>query len=171
MILFPVLPGHAVNAEQLRAHYLHSLNIYEGTTYTWGGENQQGIDCSGLVRKGFICANLKQGLLTLNGTQIREACSLWWYDSSALAMRDQYRGKTILQFKAPDINSLDHSRLLPGDIAVTESGVHTLVFIGETTWMQADPGRGAVQYEYVPVTDNGYFTMPVHILRWELLNE
>lgn len=172
ILLLPLaLPGRAADPARLRAAYIESLKPYDGTTYIWGGENRVGIDCSGLVRRGFICAVLKQGLAEFNGTLIRKACSLWWYDASAEAMRDEYRGESVVLFEAPDLNSLDHSRLLPGDFAVTRNGVHTLVYIGQNRWMQADPGRGRAQYEQIPVKDAGWFTTPVYLLRWQLLHE
>jgi len=165
------LPSRAVNQEKLREAYINSLKPYDGTTYIWGGENRVGIDCSGLVRRGFIAAALKQGLAEFNGNLVRKACSLWWYDASAEAMRDEYRGESVVLLEAPDLNSLDHSRLLPGDFAVTRNGVHTLVYIGDNTWMQADPGRGRAQYEKIPVHDSGWFTTPVVLLRWRVLHE
>lgn len=172
LTLLPLaLPARAVDSGRLREAYLESLKSYDGTTYIWGGENRLGIDCSGLVRRGFICATMKQGLVEFNGALIRKSCSLWWYDASAEAMRDGYRGESVVLFEAPELNSLDYGRLLPGDFAVTRNGVHTLVYIGEKKWMQADPGRGRAQYEQVPVEDSGWFTTPVYILRWQLLCE
>ena len=165
-ILVLLLPGRAVDSSSLREGYVDALRPYEGTDYVWGGENGRGIDCSGLVRRGYIWANLRHGLLTLNGAPIREAGFLWWFDSSAKALRDEYRGMTTYQFSAPSINALDHERLLPGDLAVTESGSHVLVYIGDSVWMQAAPDRGNVTYETVPVDDSGWFELPVRILRW-----
>jgi hypothetical protein len=175
LIVFTFLPlafpTRAVDSARLRAAYIESLKPYEGTTYIWGGENRIGIDCSGLVRRGFICAALKQGLAEFNGNLVRKACELWWYDASAEAMRDEYRGDSVVLFQAPDLNSLDHGKLLPGDFAVTRNGVHTLVYIGDNRWMQADPGRGRAQYETIPVHDSGWFSTPVVLLRWRLLHD
>ena len=165
-----LLPGRNPDAARLREAYTQSLAAYEGTTYSWGGENRFGIDCSGLVRRGFISACVKEGLRTANGSLLRQACDLWWHDASAKAMGEEYRGETVLLLDTPSINQLDHARLLPGDIAVTENGVHTLVYIGDNRWMQADPGRGRASYEHVPVKDSGWFSTPVHILRWKLLH-
>ena len=72
-----LLPGRSPNPDQLRTQYIQAFQTYEGITYSWGGENRFGIDCSGLVRKGFISGNITQGLKTLNGTQIRHGLSLW----------------------------------------------------------------------------------------------
>jgi NlpC/P60 family len=48
--LFLIFLDRQIGAETLRSTYLRSLYSYMGTTYVWGGENQLGIDCSGLVR-------------------------------------------------------------------------------------------------------------------------
>ena len=61
---FLLLPGRAVDAESLRAEYVRSLQGYRGAVYVWGGENRIGIDCSGIVRCGWIDANLRCGLRT-----------------------------------------------------------------------------------------------------------
>jgi hypothetical protein len=165
------LPSRAVDPARLREAYIDSLKPYDCTTYICGGENRIGIDCSGLVRRGFICAALKQGLAEFNGSLVRKACELWWYDASAEAMRDEYRGDSVVLFEAPGLNTLDHGKLLPGDFAVTRNGVHTLVYIGDNRWMQADPGRGRAQYETIPVHDSGWFSTPVVLLRWRLLHQ
>lgn len=169
--LIPLLPSRSIQTESLRGSYIQSLKSYENTRYYWGGENIIGIDCSGLVRKGFIAANAKLGVTTLNGAHVREAISLWWYDASAKAMRDEYRGETVLLFDAPSINALNHSRLLPGDIAVMETGSHTLVYVGDEVWMHAAPDRGRAQYETIPVLDSHWFDQPVRFLRWQLLTD
>ena len=93
------------------------------------------------------------------------------YDASALAMRDQYRDTTTLLLKADAINTLDHTKLLPGDFAITANGIHALVYVGDNTWMQACPDRGQAQYETLPVQDSTWFNQPVHIMRWQLLNQ
>src|SRR5467141_1180605 len=116
---FLLLPGGSVDPNTLRQRYVDSLVRYEGTKYVWGGENTLGIDCSGLVRKGLINAELREGLSSLNPRLVRQGLSLWWFDSSAQALGDEYRHKTRRLFTTPSINSLDHSRLRPGDFAVT----------------------------------------------------
>src|SRR5262249_44726308 len=120
------LPGRAADPASLRAGYVASLQGYEGTLYVWGGETHLGIDCSGLVRCGLIEANLKRGIFTANPALIRQSFALWWHDCSARELGEGYRGKTRLILETPSLNALDHSRILPGDIAVTDSGVHTL---------------------------------------------
>lgn len=163
---FLFLPGRSGDPAALRREYVRSLLPYEDTLYLWGGENRVGIDCSGLVRRGLIDAELKQGLLTANPKLLREGAFLWWQDCTARELKDGYRGKTRFLLAAPSLNELDHTRLLPGDFAVTENGVHTLAYLGDQTWIEADPLPLRVIRVKVPAQHNGWFDEPVHILRW-----
>jgi hypothetical protein len=167
---FLVWPGRAPDTSKLRASYVASLGNYEGTTYIWGGENRLGIDCSGLVRKGLIMADYRQGISTLNPALLREGFSLWWHDCSAQALGEEYRHGTQLLFGAQSINKLDHSKILPGDIAVTRNGVHTLAYVGNQTWIEADPTVRRVIRVLIP-TNNAWFDEPVNILRWTQLED
>ena len=98
-----------------------------------------GIDCSGLVRSGLIKANYEQGILTFNPRLIREGFSLWWHDCSAKALGEEYRGRTWLLVSARSINEIDYATIMPGDIAVTEDGIHVLAFLRAKLWIEADP--------------------------------
>jgi len=164
--LFMICPGKTAEPQKLRAAYLDSLRTYTGTRYIWGGENKLGIDCSGLIRAGFIKANFEQGLQTLNPQMVRFAVSLWWHDCSAKVLGEEYRGLTQTIISSPDINSLDVTQILPGDMAVTISGVHVLAFLGGDEWIEADPTFGKVVIVRVPSTDNPWFNEPVRIMRW-----
>ena len=162
---FLLLPGRKTDPSQLRRDYVRSLTRYEGTTYVWGGETRRGIDCSGLVRRGLIDADWRLGLRTLNPTLARAGCSLWWHDCSAKALKEEYRGQTRFLFHARSLNQLNQVALLPGDFAVTDSGVHTLAYIGNSTWIEADPNAWKVIKVKVP-SKNAWFSMPMHIMRW-----
>ena len=70
----------------------------------------------------------------------------------------------------PAINSLDHSNILPGDLAVNVSGVHTMAYLGDKTWIEADPGVKRVIRVSVPAR-NPWFEQPVYIVRWSTLDE
>lgn len=161
-------PGRPGDAAVLRAEYVRSLCKYEGVRYIWGGESCRGIDCSGLVRVGLIDADFNRGLLTLNPGLMREGLALWWFDCSADALKNAYRGDTRPLFSAPSLNALDYALLLPGDFAVSENGQHTLAYIGDKTWIEADPGPGRVIKVTVPSQDL-YFTVPMQIMRWRQL--
>jgi cell wall-associated NlpC family hydrolase len=154
----------------LRQSYIQSLKQYKGTLYVWGGENRIGIDCSGLVRRGLINANIKTGLLTLNQRLIRHAFVLWWNDCSARSLRDEYRGFTTRLFKTGSINSIDSTTLSPGDLAVTSDGIHVLAYLGDKTWIEADPSVMKVIVVSTP-SDNMWFKIPVQVVRWNQLKE
>jgi hypothetical protein len=164
------LPGRAFSPAALRAASVDELHSFEGTRYIWGGEGRLGIDCSGLVRQALIRSSLKMGLPSLNGDLVRSALSLWWFDSSALALRDGYRGTTTLLLEAPSINTVPTERLLPGDFAVTSDGIHVLAYLGANHWIEADPELGRVLTVDVP-TSNEWFGVPVHVLRWRQLGK
>lgn len=70
----------------------------------------------------------------------------------------------------PAINSLDHSNILPGDLAVNVSGVHTMAYLGDKTWIEADPGVKRVIRVSVPAR-NPWFEQPVYIVHWSTLDE
>ncbi len=170
--VFLLLPGRAQeNGEALRGSYVRSLEQYEGSLYYWGGESRRGIDCSGLIRCGMMNGLAKTGLRTADPGLIRRALSLWWNDVSARDLGKEQAGLTKLLFQARSINEADHSRLLPGDIAVTTNGVHILAYLGEGRWIQASPGAGKVVISRVPVENDAWFQQPVNLLRWTVLAE
>lgn len=166
-------PAKPQNPQALRAQYVRALQSYEGTPYLWGGESKRGIDCSGLMRCALIDANWQQGWSTLNASAIRAAFSIWWNDSSAKAMKEEYQGRTRLLFTSPSLNQMPYFKLQPGDIAVTSSGVHVLAYIGEETWIEADPNelQGNRVIKVQTPTRNAWFNMPVHVMRWRQLEE
>ena len=164
--IFIALPGRAFNLDLLKKNYLSQLGKYENTTYIWGGENGIGIDCSGLVRKGLIKANFEQGLATLNPDLIRTGFSLWWHDSSAEALRDEYRNYTKQLFASDSINAINYHKINSGDMAVTQDGVHILAYLGNKVWIEADPIYKKVIKVSIPETDNPWFKTPVYVLRW-----
>jgi cell wall-associated NlpC family hydrolase len=143
---------------------------YEGTRYVWGGENRLGIDCSGLVRKGLINANIRLGLQTLNPRLVRSALDLWWHDCSAKALRDEYRNYTARLSQAQNINDIPPDLVLPGDLAITSDGSHVLAYLGDKTWIEADPNEMKVIAVEIP-SDNMWFKTPVYLVRWSQLLE
>ncbi|MFN2455232.1 MAG: NlpC/P60 family protein [Pyrinomonadaceae bacterium] len=163
---FIILPGRNIDSMSLRRAYIDSLSRYEGTKYVWGGENKLGIDCSGLVRRGLIDADFKRGLLTVNPALMRAGGALWWHDCPAKGLLNQDCRQTREILSASSINNLEHSAILPGDIAVTSDGLHTLAYIGDKMWIEADPNLGGVVKVKVPAVDNYYFNTPVHLMRW-----
>lgn len=163
------LPARPVKIDALAQDYCKALRTFRGVHYVWGGEGLLGIDCSGLVRQGAIWGQLEYGLSTLNGRPIRNALSLWWNDCSAEGMRDGFSGLTHVLFEAESISTADDSRLRPGDLAVTADGVHVLAYLGERTWIEADPNVHKAIEVTLP-TSNAWFQVPAVIVRWEFLS-
>jgi len=168
-----LLPGHTPDPATLRRAYTISLQHYRGTRYLWGGGNSQGIDCSGLVKRGLIDGDFAQGLMTANPRLLRAGLSLWWHNRSAKALGEGYRGETRLLLTTPSLNALDDTRLLPGDIAVTVSGAHTLAYLGNHTWIEADPNvlSGDSVVTVRTPSRNPWFRLPMRLLRWRQFEE
>lgn len=166
-LLLVTLPGRAYEPDALEGRYLAALERYDDVRYVWGGENRFGIDCSGLVRRALFDAYMGEGLRTLNPTLLRKAGLHWWFDASARALRDGYRDQTVRLFEAPALNGLDHARIRPGDLAVTADGVHVLSYLGDDTWIEADPVAEAVIRVRVPEERLPWFDQPVVLVRWE----
>jgi hypothetical protein len=111
--LFLLSPNKPVDSERLRETYVESLRSLEGTNYVWGGETRLGIDCSGLVRGAMIDANVREGVRTGNPLLIRTAATLWWFDASAKALGENYRGLTASISDAKSLNDADYSPSAP----------------------------------------------------------
>jgi len=167
-ILF-LLPGKPFDQPELRTHYLESMRGFEGTRYLWGGEGRMGIDCSGLPRRALREALLEDGWSHGNGSAFREWARQWWFDTSAKAMGEGHRGFTRPIGIEGKLRELDFNRIEPGDLAVTRSGVHVMIYLGDGTWIQADPKPGKVVISQ-PVSDPSvWFDMEVSIHRWTVL--
>lgn len=164
---FLLMPERRTNG--LREEYVIALSRYEGVPYVWGGEGTAGIDCSGLVRRAMIHARILHSLRHFDGASARHALLLWWHDTSADALGSGYRGLTRTLFETPSLNELDHSRLLPGDLAVTLNGVHIMAYAGGGEWLEADPAAHRVLRVKVPAPGNLWFQTPVRLLRWSAL--
>lgn len=165
-----LLPSRAIDATELRANYLQALARYEGSTYYWGGENMRGIDCSGLPRRSLRDALLRYAIAHGNGKAFRLAAEQWYYDTSAKALGEGYRSFTKNLAIEGTVQSIDNSTLKAGDLAVTKSGIHTMVYLGEGKWIQADPGIGAVATLHSRNDQNTWFDAPITMHRWSILD-
>ena len=161
------LPVRTPDSASLRAAYLAELRTWDGAHYVWGGENHRGIDCSGLVRKALVDATANEAVRRMDPGLARRALELWWFDASAEALGQGYRGWTHEVTRANDFLSLDASLLREGDLAVTQDGLHVLAYLGDSTWIQADPTPMRVHVDRVSAT--GWFTRPIVIMRWRAL--
>jgi len=168
LLVLVLLPGRAVAPDSLQHAYTQALNDFQGTRYIWGGENRQGIDCSGLVRQGMVDATFREGVVTLNGTLIRQSLALRWYDCSAEALKDGYRGFAVKLGETPALHKHDHSQLQSGDFAITSDGVHALAYLGNETWIEADPGAHKVILAKKGDA-NPWLARPVALMRWSVL--
>ncbi len=129
-----------------------------------------GIDCSGLIRRGLIDSLFCRGIRTFNPGLVRRSLSLWWHDCTANVLGEAHDGFTVHLLDTPTVNKLDHSKILPGDLAVTSGGSHIMAYIGNNTWIEADPGVGRVITVQVPSNDNPWFHTPMKIVRWSILS-
>lgn len=164
-----ILPGGDIDSEELRLDYVRRMSELEGTKYFWGGESSRGIDCSGLPRRAFRDALLAYGIKHFSGRAFRSYIEQWWFDASAKALGEGYRNYTSPIGTSGTIQEMDYQSLLPGDLAVTTSGVHILAYAGGGQWIQADPGIGAVATLDGRTDDNGWFSAQVTTHRWQLL--
>ncbi len=163
------LPGRPADPERLAADYARGLRAFRGVRYVWGGEGWLGIDCSGLVRKGLVWGQLYHGVRTLNGRPIRDAIGLWWHDSSAMALRDGYRGWTSELFRGETTAQVDTSKLKTGDLAVTADGIHIMAYLGNGRWIEADPAAHQV-VEIAPPMESEWFKAPMVFVRWRWMS-
>jgi len=169
-VLFLLWPGHASHDPgALRAADLHGLARYGGTHYFWGGESPKGIDCSGLMRRGMIDGLFIQGCRRFEPALVRQSLDLWWHDCTAKELMDGYYNLTVPVLTTRSLNVLDHSRILPGDMAVTDSGVHVMAYVGDNRWIEADPGIGRVVTLTAPTPSNIWLSGPMKIVRWRVL--
>ena len=152
----------------LRTIYVNELRRYEGTRYIWGGENILGIDCSGLPRKALRNALLKGAFIYGEKRCLRLAFQNWWLDASAAALANGYPYYVTRLEKEGTVSDICATDLSPGDLAITEDGVHVMVFLGEDRWISADPIQGKVIIES-SAANNPWFKEKVKFYTWTVL--
>jgi hypothetical protein len=160
--LMLLLPARPVDRAALREAYVARLRGFEGTTYVWG---------SGLPRRALRDALWWYGLRHADGGALRQSLEQWWFDTSARAMGEGYRGFTVPAGPEFMINQMEDHELQPGDLAVTRSGIHVLVYAGAGRWIQADPVIGHVATLHGHHDTNSYFKTLVTPHRWRVLAE
>ncbi len=164
------LPSKPINPGKLRDRYVAAMGRMEGTRYLWGGESRRGIDCSGLPRLALRDALLEEGWVNTNGAAFREWACQWWFDTSAKALGEGYRGFTRPLGIRGKLSELDSKILSRGDLAVTTDGRHVMVYYGNSQWIQADPMSFKVTISTADPKQNPWFAAAVSIHRWSLLD-
>ncbi|MCB1063867.1 MAG: C40 family peptidase [Verrucomicrobiae bacterium] len=120
--------GRPLDAESFQKSLVKNLEAQTGRSYYWGGESVSGVDCSGLPRRAFRTTCWE----TINPALWRNAIDNWLFDASARAMQEGYRGRTVsVGLPVMAITEIDHTQLELGDMAVTDNGVHMLVYLGD----------------------------------------
>ncbi len=164
-----LLPWGQPDSSRLRIRYVERLESYLGAPYLWGGEHARGIDCSGLARRPLIEALRSEGIGGLRPRALREALALWLFDASAGHLLEGYGGRTVRVAAAPSLNEAPHAMLQAGDLAVTDDGVHVLIYLGDQRWIEADPHARSVIVVEAPDADHFWLNQPVQLLRWRVL--
>lgn len=164
-ILFLSMPGYRYDRELLRQEYVNELSKYENVNYVWGGEKRSGIDCSGLIRAGLINANIRRGIIGLNPGLVRAGIFLWWNDGSAHELGLGYKNRTKRIATIKDVEEIDYTIIRPGDFVVKADGTHTMAYLSDKMWIEADPERMKVIKEKIPGSKS-WKGVPVYVMRW-----
>ncbi len=109
-------------------------------------------------------------LRTLKPGLVREGIWVYWHRTTAKVLGEGDLGRTYAVTTCTNLNALDYSLLMPGDLAVTASGDHIMAYLGDKTWIAADPGEGKVARFVIPELRNAYFSTPMRIVRWKILS-
>ena len=171
LIVFSIIPSKPIDSKKLHQLYIEQLQSFEKTPYVWGGESSVGIDCSGLPRRALRNSLITYGLTQRNKSAIFYCLEQWWFDTSAMALGHGFRNFTYKLEPHGKIKDMDHAGLLPGDLAVTESGRHVIVYLGNLQWIQADPGAGKVTIHHAHRHKNVWFNQPVYTHRWSIFRD
>ena len=172
ILFYGFKPFSQTAIDKLRKNYIVCLKNFEGTKYKWGGEDEEGIDCSGLARIAMTDALLRSGVFRLNPKIWWNALDLAWHDQSAKSIAEGQRGNAIqLPIEPSFVNSLDHTLILPGDMAVLKNKKrsHVMIYLGGNQWIEAAAKPGEVRIASIPHQDRQYSKVPCEYFRWKYL--
>jgi hypothetical protein len=146
---------------QLRNKYVEALLRYEGKSYAPYGETG-GISCSTLVRQALIDA--------IDDNQISGA-GIKSHPCLSEELNEGCDGELSPVLHAANLKSIDYTKVRKGDIAIlgNTSGIHTLAYIGNETWIHADPIAGKVIESKEPDENDDWTTFQVNVMRWNIL--
>lgn len=95
----------------------------------------------------------------------------WRKDVSAKDMLKSTHGFTSTIGHAQKLAGYDVSGLKEGDLAVTDNGIHVLIYAGGGKWIEANPADGKVVVNPAPANSKrAYFNTPVIFVRWWILH-
>lgn len=163
-----LLPARELDRQRLLERYVESMRSYDGTRYLWGGEGRKGIDCSGLPRAALRSALAEQALEG-NGRAARLWLEQWWFDTSAKAMSEEYRGFTRGTGLAGDMREIEPAKIGIGDLAVTKDRRHVMMHLGNGEWIQAEPNLGKVFIARAGSPLSHYLASEVTLHRWRAM--
>lgn len=171
-IVWSVMASHSPDQESLRTEYRDRMHDFLGAPFAWGGETEDGIDCSGLARSALWLAMFRQGIKEFNPKLLGPTLwKFWWRDMSARAMDEGTHGYTRVIGYARKLAGYDTSDLQIGDMAVS-CKTHVMVYYGNGEWIEASPIDKKVVINSAPANSKReWFNEPVTFVRWRILDD
>lgn len=157
--------GGTVTAAEERAGIARAALAYADVSYVWGGESPRGIDCSGLIRRAYQDAALTLAVTHLSSQHLRRAARLWLFDQPAKDFEGHapIDGQRLSQQQ--NLVGTSPDTLQTGDLAVVAGGLHVLLYLGDSRWIQADPSLHRVHDDDARTSRNVWLREPAVLLR------
>lgn len=149
---------------ELRSQYRSALLKYEGASYAAAGE-PGGISCSTLIRRAFI------DTLAIDKESRQQIQSQPCY---SVELREGCNGHLSNVLETDGLDKVNYEQIQIGDIATLGDSVafHSMAYIGNKTWIHADPIAQKVSYyEVSDLHKNIWSVYKVKILRWNVLDD